>query len=122
MIPVPCRTREVLVPLIQRWINRGSIISSDYWKPYDIIDSLPEGYIHKKVNHSVEYMAADGTCTNTIEGSWRHMKRSLPMSVRSSQYDGYLAEFLWRRRNRGSDLFLQFIVDLATVHTPKCHD
>ena len=122
MVPVPCRTREVLLPLIQRWIKPGSVISSDCWKPYSSISSLPECYTHKTVNHSKEYVAADGTCTNTIEGSWRHMKRSLPLSVRQSKYDGYLAEFLWRRSNKGKDLFLTFVKDIAECCTPITHD
>ena len=28
LVPVPCRTKDVLLPLIQRWILPGSVISS----------------------------------------------------------------------------------------------
>ena len=95
---------------------------SDFWKPYDSIESLPEGYQHKKVNHSKEYKAADGTCTNTIEGSWRHVKRSLPLNVRKGDYSGHLAEFLWRKLNRENDLFMQFFLDVGDVFVPKHRD
>ena len=97
---VPCRTKDVLLPLIQRWILPGSIISSgkadvidivmyiiydyklinylvffnfsieDCWKPYDGIMELPEQYKHLKVNHSKEFKSKEGCCTNTIEGMW----------------------------------------------------
>ena len=67
-------------------------------------------------------MAADGTCTNTIEGTWRHLKRSLPMSVRQDKYHGYLGEFLWRRRHRGEDLFAAFIADIANLRCPSANE
>jgi len=42
----------------QRWIKLGSIIISDFWKPYDVLNELE--YTHCKVNHSVEYVNEDG--------------------------------------------------------------
>ena len=86
------------------------------------IKSLPEGYIHGTVNHSKEFNSMDGTCTNTIEGSWRHLKRSLPLAVRQSCYDGYLGEFLWRQKHRGLDLFKCFVADVSKVIIPSTKD
>ena len=114
MVPVENRTAATLIPLIQRYIEPGSIIYSDCWKSYGGIQNLPEGYYHWTVNHSTNYKdPVTGACTNTIEGSWRHMKRSLPLNVRKGCYSSYLGEYLWRRKSRGSDLFLQFIDDIA---------
>ena len=86
------------------------------------IKNLPEEYSHGMVNHSKEFKSMDGTCTNTIEGSWRHLKRSLPLSVRQSCYDAYLGEFLWRKRNKGNDMFKTFISDIGSVFKPKTRD
>ena len=122
LVPVPCRTKDVLLPLIQRWILPGSVISSDCWKPYMSISNLPENYTHRKVNHSIGFKAEDGTCTNTIEGSWRHLKRSLPHATRQNDYAGYLAEYLYRKKNRDYDLFEKFTDDLAYVFAPKPFD
>ena len=150
LVPVENRTKATLLPLIQRWILPGSIISSgmymfwlyiklfeticvnkkclqhlhfmfpfpDCWKPYASISSLPEQYSHQTVNHSVEFKADDGTCTNTIEGSWRHLKRSIPHATRKTEYAGYLAEYLWRKSHRGEDMFQAFAADVAQVFKP----
>jgi len=66
LVAVEKRDRETLIPIIQRWIKPGSIIISDFWKPYDVLNEL--GYTHCKVNHSVEYVNEDGDHTNKIEG------------------------------------------------------
>ncbi len=122
LVPVPCRTKDVLLPLIQHWILPGSVISSDCWRPYLSISALPENYVHKMVNHSVGFKSLEGTCTNTIEGSWRHMKRSLPHATREADYAGYLAEHLYRKKNRSHDMFLKFADDLSEVFAPKPFD
>ena len=123
MVTVKDRSKDTLLPVIQRYIKPGSIIMSDCWKAYSRICELPEGYGHMTVNHSVNYKDPDtGCCTNTIEGSWRHMKDSLPTCVRAGQYDVYLGEHLWRKYNRGNDLFLQLLEDVGKVNAPKCHD
>ena len=69
--------------------------------------------MHEKVNHSIEFKNANGYYTNTIEGSWRHLKRSLPINLRPGNYENYVAEFLWRKVNRGNDLFVAFMQDIA---------
>jgi hypothetical protein len=118
MVAVPNRTKHTLLPLSQRYIGAGSVISSDCWKPYMGICDLPEGYNHITVNHSENYVdPITGCCTNTIEGSWRHLKRSLPLNVRKGFYEGYLAEHIWRKVNRDSDLFKVFLLDVATFMT-----
>lgn len=57
LAPVERRDKANLIPIIQRWIAPGSIIGSDCWKPYDELSKL--GYVHKKVNHSVEFVNED---------------------------------------------------------------
>ncbi|CAK1603545.1 unnamed protein product [Parnassius mnemosyne] len=70
------RSADILVPLIKKHVQEGSIIHTDYWKAYL---SLPEhGYIHKRVNHSEpteKFVAPDGTHTQRIESQWRGLKK-----------------------------------------------
>ena len=62
------RTRETLEPIICTYIQRGSIVHSDFCKAYDFMSKPDSGYTHKKVNHSIEYKnKTTGACTNTIE-------------------------------------------------------
>lgn len=109
MVPVPNRKRCTLLPIIKKWINKGSIIHSDCWKAYDCLSK--EGYTHVKVNHSKEFIdRSTCACTNSIESDWRHCKVLLPRyGVHLGQHYTYLGEFMWRRRNINEDTFIKLI-------------
>ncbi|CAF4756384.1 unnamed protein product [Pieris macdunnoughi] len=67
------RSADILVPLITKHVQEGSIIHTDNWRAYL---SLPEhGYIHKKVDHSDQFVAPDGTHTQRIKSQWRGPRR-----------------------------------------------
>ena len=66
------RNRETLEEKIIQYIASGSIIYSDGWAAYNRLSHL--GYQHEVVNHSLEFVRADGVHTNTIEG---RIKRKL---------------------------------------------
>ena len=118
MVAVEKRDRETLLPLIEKWILPGTTIVSDSWKPYDILSELD--FEHLKVNHSKEFVNEDGDHTNKIEGHWRQAKASFPkFGVRKKYYSSYLAEFIWRYRNKGQDLFETFINDIKTAYNPS---
>lgn len=109
------RTEKTLLTLIQEWIKPGTTIVSDCWKGY--INLEKHGFLHKTVNHSVEFVNDEGYHTNKIEGHWRQMKVSLPTHGRKKEhYSSYLAEFIWRYVNRGEDLFKTFLKDVVSVH------
>ena len=109
MVPVKRRDARTLLPLIIRWIAKGSIIHSDCWKAYSKINKL--GYTHVTVNHSKEFKnKATGACTNRIESEWRHAKVSLPpYGVHKGLHAGYLSEFMWKRMHYKEDLFLMLL-------------
>ena len=48
-----CRKADTLLPIIHEWIEKGSVIVSDFWRAYDCLDR--EGYKHLKVNHSLHF-------------------------------------------------------------------
>ena len=56
------------------------------------------GYTHKAVNHSQEYVTAEGVHTNHVESLWRDAKRKLKSmnGARRSFLPSYLDEWLWR--------------------------
>ena len=56
----------------------GSIVISDCWRAYNGLEA--EGYTHWKVNHSIEFVSPTDprVHTNSIEGTWRCVKLSLP--------------------------------------------
>lgn len=118
------RTSKTLVKIIKDNIEPGTTIISDCWKAYDCLDK--EGYEHLKVNHSVNFVDPEtGAHTNTIESTWRALKRSLPKNgTLKSMYDSYFCQYCIRKKyiNEASDPFLAFIeliVRIYNVNTKK---
>ena len=52
----------------------GTTIYSDMWASYNQIINLDRRYQHRTVNHSINFVAPDGTHTNSIESAWRLAK------------------------------------------------
>ena len=59
------RNAATLLPIIRKHVQNGTTIYSDEWKAYG---RLREDYKHSTVCHEHEFVTADGTHTNTIEG------------------------------------------------------
>lgn len=115
LVAVEKRDEDTLLPIIQDWIEPGTIIVSDCWKAYSKLEA--HGYEHRTVNHSVEFVNKDGDHTNKIEGHWRHAKSNLPkFGVRKHLFSTYLAEFIWRYMHRDEDLFRVFLNDVKKVY------
>ena len=85
------RSSNTLIPIIKKWVKRGTIIHSDCWKSYDCL--VREGYGHLTVNHSIQFKNPEtGACTNRIESTWRAVKQSLGKSgTRKCLYDTYFS-------------------------------
>ena len=66
IFPVKKRNAATLLPIIEKWINKGSIIHSNCWKAYSKLNEM--GYKHVTVNHSKEFVSPDNdACTNRIK-------------------------------------------------------
>lgn len=88
---------RVLLPKIQESITLGASIHSDEWSAYRTLKR--RGYSHTTVNHSkLEYVR--GTAyTNTIEGFWSQLKRSIDgtyHAVSPKYLQSYVDEFVFR--------------------------
>lgn len=113
------RIYEVLIPLIQENVAPGSIIHTDRWKAYNELGDC--GYIHETVNHSREFVAADGVHTQRIEVSWRPMRRYFAgRYIPEECFADHVMEYQWRRwlRKHNKNLFeelLSYIKELYSV-------
>jgi transposase len=88
---------RVLLPQIEKGVQVGSSIHSDEWSAYKTLKR--RGYTHTTVNHSkLEYVR--GTAyTNTIEGFWSQLKRSMDgtyHAVSPKYLQNYVDEFVFR--------------------------
>ena len=101
---------------IERNIKKGSRISTDEFGGYRNLKAM--GYDHKTVNHSIEEWVNMDTHTNSIEGHWSQLKRSIAgthIHVSKTHLWKYVAEFSYRRnfRHSHSEMFDRLVASLS---------
>lgn len=72
--------KKTLEPIVRMVVEPGSTVYTDKWRGF--ADLGLNQYSHKTVNHSIEYVAKDGSHINGIEAFWSFAKR------RTSQFNG----------------------------------
>lgn len=86
-----------LCDAIVRNVHPGSEIHTDSWRGYAGLGAL--GFTHKTVNHSVEFVAPDGTHTQRIESQWRILRRTFSRGgIPHDQIGTHLVEYIWRNK------------------------
>ncbi|MFZ1487540.1 MAG: IS1595 family transposase [Candidatus Saccharimonas aalborgensis] len=109
---------RVLLPEIYQGVLPGTMIYSDEWRAYSKLNYY--GYGHRTVNHSRWEWSRDTAYTNTIEGFWGHLKRSLRGTyghVSGKYLQLYLGEFAYRynRRSQNEPIFLDLFQRAAML-------
>jgi transposase-like protein/predicted RNA-binding Zn-ribbon protein involved in translation (DUF1610 family) len=110
--PVPDTTQNTLEPIVLRHVHPESIVSTDEAGAYnDLRHSFRQ---HGRVNHSFEEWVRGIHHTNTIEGHWSQLKRSIRgthVHVSSKHLWKYVSEFSYRRNMRHShrDMFNRLV-------------
>ncbi|XP_059203550.1 uncharacterized protein LOC131982981 [Centropristis striata] len=97
------RSRERLLPIIEKYVRPGSKVISDSWRAYNNLSH--NGYIHYQVNHHRHYVHPDtGAHTQHIERAWRTYKenvyryrgnlteKSLKMNLQFIEWNHWLAK------------------------------
>ena len=97
VVPVERRDSESLIPLIDMYVERGSIIHSGERSAFNCLSSY--GWIHQTVNHSQHFVdPVTGVGTQEFESFWNQMKRKLRHFMCSQgdlQYDQVI-EYMYR--------------------------
>lgn len=94
---VPNVRMTTLEGVIRNYVAQGSRISSDEQQAYNDLKHL--GYDHQTVNHSEKEYVRGDVHTNTLEGVWSHIKRSIRgthIGVSAKHLPKYLGEFEFR--------------------------
>lgn len=112
---VPNRKADTLIPVIIKHVKPGSKIHTDQLRSYSRLNR--HKYEHATVNHSIEFVSADGVHTQKIESQWRALRRKFTQGgVRQAAIPVYLAEFTWRRNCRVMDKSpFESLLDLLQV-------
>ena len=114
---VPDRTRRTLHAFIKEHIgDDAERIITDEWYPY--LGIADHNTTHETVNHKAKERVRGDVHTNTVEGVWSLLKRSIVGSfhhVSVKHLDAYLDELEWRFNNRENPyLFRDTLVKLLT--------
>ena len=106
---VPDRTRKTLHAFADANIaDEAEAIHTDDWAAYRGIGD--EDTRHKTVNHSIKEYVRGDVHTNSIEGVWSLLKRSIVGSfhkISIKHLDAYLDELEWRFNNRDNPLLFR---------------
>lgn len=95
---------KTITPFICENVEKGSQLMTDEYRSYSRI-SL-QGYKHQTVNHGTKQYVIGDVHTNTIEGFWSQLKRSVNgtyHSVSPKYLQSYVDEFAFRYNRRHSE-------------------
>lgn len=108
---VPNRKKETLLPILQTHVSPKSIIFHDDFSSYRKLDEV--GFCHASVNHSVQFVSAEGVCTNKIEGVWALIKTRINAmhGIRREHLQDILDEFAYRYQVK--DMYTKLLRDLV---------
>ena len=100
--PVPDDTGFTMEPIILENVVPGSVVTTDGHLSYQ---NLGHTYDHSVINHAAGEYARGIHHTNTIEGHWSQLKRSIKgthVHISAKHAWKYIGEFNYRRNYRSS--------------------
>ena len=92
-----------IIPIVRQNVRKGSKVMTDELSSYSLLGLL--GYKHKRVHHASKQYVQGQVHTNTIEGFWSQLKRSLTgtyHAVSPKYLQTYVDEFSYRYNLRHS--------------------
>jgi hypothetical protein len=113
-------TRPVLHGLIKEFVaENAEAIFSDTHQSY--VGLKDHNTRHEMVNHNIDEWVRGEVHTNTVEGVWSLLKRSIIGSyhqLSAKHLDSYVDEMAWRFNNRKNEyLFRDTLAKLITAET-----
>jgi transposase len=101
---MPKIRKDAIFKLIKQHVDKDAIISTDESRLYDNINK-ELGLEHGQVNHSQDEYKKGIFCTNTVEGFFSQVKRTIKgthISVSEKYLQNYVNECSFRYNNRGN--------------------
>lgn len=116
---VPNREAETLNPIIEKWVDKGSIMVSDEHKSYH---TLSADYFHVAINHSEGEYVRGGFTNNGIENFWSLFKRGIIgiyHQVSPKHLHRYSTEFSYRYNSRNDSATLRFTNTIKNANSTR---
>lgn len=107
-LPFVVPRESAAVPLIRQYVASGTIVSADEASSWDILHA---SFDTRRVNHSVEYVAEDGTNTNWAESWFSRLRRAqygVHHRISGRHLQQYANEMAWREDVRREPNGLQW--------------
>ena len=101
---VPNVKSSTIMPLIRSNVEIGANLMTD---EYNIYNKAGKEYNHQRINHSTKEYVRGDIHTNTIEGFWSQLKRSIDGTfhqVSPKYLQAYVNEFAFRYNHRNSEI------------------
>lgn len=111
-------TRYTVTPFLKENVQIGTELMTDNYGVYQRINK--EGYKHKVINHKIDKYVRGKVHTNTIEGFWSQLKRSIDgthHAVSPKYLQSYLNQFVYQYNYREISTFpflLKQVVSLGS--------
>ena len=120
---MPNVRRVHVLPLITQTVSRQATIFTDEYTTYIPLKSL--GYRHQTVEHGTREYVRGRAHTQTIEGFWSQLKRSISGThvwVSKEHLQRYVDEFAFRfnHRHRPAEMFTLLLSYLARTAPTPC--
>jgi transposase len=98
-------TSKSILPNIIANVEKGATVCTDEWCSYNAL--AKSGFKHARVSHSRKEYVRNGVHTNSIEGFWSQLKRSINGTfhhVSPQHLQSYVNEFVYRYNLRRSEI------------------
>lgn len=108
-------TGETIRPVVLNNVAKGSLLITDGFKAYM---TLEKSYTHEIINHAQDEWGRKKIHTNTIEGFFSHLKRTIrgthiKVSVKHMQKYVDECTFRYVNRNKGQKMFFTILDKIA---------
>lgn len=113
-VTIPNARLETLIPIIQSKIQPDSIVYTDSFRAYDVLDV--SDFHHVRINHS-KLFAEDRNHINGIENFWNQAKRHLRRynGIPRHHFHLYLKECEWRFNYRPTANLLKTLTNWVKI-------
>jgi len=98
-------TKATIQPIIREHVMPKSLVYTDEYKSYDGLDG-EKVYTHERIHHAEKVYVMGNVHTNTIEGFWSQLKRSIDganHSVSAKHLQDYINEYAFRYTHRDDE-------------------